>query len=238
MSVCMCTCKDCARVRIVHVCKDCVRVCYGFAGTEAKQCPAALQRFTCRQWEGSGARRQEMKSNSTGEGCRSPLLHPRALLPFSFLAESDIFGWWDTDSLNHSPSSKTCFHQRVGVCVCVGERKRLRTQDTLAVTLLQYKSNYLSRTNLCTLKATRALVLTGSRPLLLSDRQDVGCTFIRPRLWFLSCHSCLFSALLLHSARLLKCFSCDGACHSILEEGRVGRMKRWAYACIYRSILD
>lgn len=50
----------------------------------------------------------------------------------------------------------------------------------------------------------RALVLTGSRPPLLSDRQDVWSTFISPRLWFLCRHSCLFSALLLHSALLLK----------------------------------
>lgn len=50
----------------------------------------------------------------------------------------------------------------------------------------------------------RALVLTGSRPPLLSDRQDVWSTFISPRLWFLCRRSCLFSALLLRSALLLK----------------------------------
>lgn len=73
--------------------------------------------------------------------------------------------------------------------------------------------------------ATRTLVLTGSWPPLLSDRQDVGCTFTSLRLWFLSCQSCFF-LLCLHSLVLLKNFSYDGVIlstegqeHMELEKG-------------------
>lgn len=83
----------------------------------------------------------------------------------------------------------------------------------------------------------RALVLTGSRPPLLSDRQDVWSTFINPRLWFLCRHSCLFSALLLHSALLLKYVSPPPVMKAVIlsrlrdeKEGR-GGLKRRACSC-------
>lgn len=122
------------------------------------------------------------------------------------------------------------FHCRV----CVGDGA-LGRWNTHAVTWLQHthKTTWAAHMRAHS-QPQRALVLTGSRPPLLSDRQDVGSTFISPRLWFLCRRSCLFSDMPLHSAMLLKYFPYDGACHRLKEE-RVRRLKRWAYSCTHTS---
>ena len=235
--VCVCVC----------VCV-CMCVWCGFAeGGAVRRDPAALQRFTWRKWEGELERGWEMKCNDIGKGSTSHLFCTQGPLSLSQAAPSQTY--FNDETSAHSIGSTHLSIRRalspdsVCVCVCVCVRER-DTEDVLggwnthAVTWLQHthrkrKKNTRAPQMHAHSQPQRALVLTGSRPPLLSDRQDVWSTFISPRLWFLCRHSCLFSALLLHSALLLKYVSpCDGACHSISTERRKGGgLKRRARSC-------